>query len=108
MRGIELQRVVEDHGRLTLELTVGATRQLDAAVLRRWIEVDFLRQVSRPRIGMDEALSLVEVEATCGDFQQCGFARAVAANETDTITGTDRELGSGQQRRAAERQVNIA
>ena len=41
------------------------------------------------------------------DPQQRGLARPVAADEADALACRDRELGAGQERRAAERQGDV-
>ena len=53
---------------------------------------------------MAEDLAVLRLDQAGGDLQQRRLARAVAADQRDAVAGRGRQLGAGEQRRAAEGQ----
>ena len=56
---------------------------------------------------MHEAFAGIALGETGGDLHECGFARAVTADEADAIAVLHAEVGAFEQRRAAERQADV-
>ena len=70
-------------------------------------EIRLLRQVAHGGAGLDEALARVLIDQAGGDFQQGGFARAVAADQAQPVAGRDGNIRPAQQRRGAEGEVDV-
>ena len=71
-------------------------------------EIGFLRQIGEPGRRLRESRSAVGRQLAGGNSQQGGFPRPVATDQRDPLAGRNRQLGSLQQRRAAECQDDIA
>ena len=70
-------------------------------------EVDVLRQIAHAVVGMQEALAAVTLGEAGGDLHQRRLARAVAADEADAVAFLHAQLRPVEQRRAAEREVDV-
>ena len=57
---------------------------------------------------MDEALAAVGLDEAGGDLHQRRLARAIAADKAQAVARLDVEVRALEERRAAERQVNVA
>ena len=60
-------------------------------------EVGFLREIADGGAGLDEAGAAVGTHQAGGDFEQGGFAGAVAADQADALAGADADRGAVQQ-----------
>ena len=67
---------------------------------------DFLRQPADPNIGVAPHLTIVWRDLARQYTQQCGFTRAVAAEQTDALTGADAQRQVVQQWIATKTVVN--
>jgi hypothetical protein len=78
-------------------LHIGA-RTGKIGLLRQITQGDPRLQETRPAVGLDEARR---------DLQKCRFARTIAPDKAQALSGRDRETGGFEERRAAEGQRNI-
>ena len=70
--------------------------------------VRLLRQVGEARRRLDEASSTVRRDLPRRNAKQGRFARTVAPNDSDAVTGGNRQVRAVQKRRAAERQNGVS
>ncbi len=70
-------------------------------------QVRFLRQISDGGAGLGETRAAIGFHRSGGDLQECGFARAVAADQADALAFADGKLGAFEQRRAAKGEVDV-
>ena len=70
-------------------------------------QVRLLRQIAQSGAGLDKAQAGVMRHVARGDLEQGRFARAIAANQRDALTGRDNEFGALEQGRATEGQFDI-
>ena len=59
------------------------------------------------RAGLNEAAAAIGFNHSGNDFQQRGFARAIPADQTYTLSRRDAQLDTRKQRRAAEGQRDV-
>ena len=70
-------------------------------------QVRALRQIADRHAGLDEAAAGIRVDHSSSNLEQRRLARAVAADQTQTLGRADRERGAGEQRRAAEGKADV-
>ena len=70
-------------------------------------KVGLLRQIADGRRRLDEAAAAVGLGETGGDLEQRRLARAVPPDQAQPLAGRDRQLGAVEQRRAAEREMDV-
>jgi hypothetical protein len=71
-------------------------------------KVGLLRQIAQADLRLQEARAPIGLDLAGGDLQQGGFARAVTADETESLALRDGKVGTVQQMRAAaERQGDV-
>ncbi|GAA0000798.1 hypothetical protein BRDID11002_07980 [Bradyrhizobium diazoefficiens] len=70
-------------------------------------EVRLLRQIADRGARLHEACAAVGLDQASRDSQQCRFAGAVAADQTDPLASRNVELDAVQERRAAKRQLDV-
>ena len=68
----------------------------------------FLRQIADGGAGLDEDAAAVRLDHAGGDLQQRRLAGAVAADQADALALRDRQVGRGQERRAAKGERDLA
>ena len=71
-------------------------------------EVRGLFEIGHRQARLHEALARIGRDLAGGDAQQRRFAGAVAADQRDALARRDRQLRAGEQRRDAEREVDVA
>ncbi len=69
-------------------------------------KIRLLRQIAHHRARLHEDSAAVGLDQFGGDFQQGRLAGAIAADQRDPLAGRYRQVGAGQQRRAAKGQFN--
>ena len=87
-------------GRTKARLDVG-THRIESR------EICFLRQIADAGARMREAFAPIGLGEIGGNLQKRRLARAIAADEANAIARRDGQFRAFEQRRAAERQVNI-
>ncbi len=65
-------------------------------------EIGRLFEIADGRRGVAKNLAALRFGKACRNLHQGRFARAVAADKADAVTGLDLQVRAGQQRRAAE------
>ena len=70
-------------------------------------EIRLLREITDRRAGLCEARAAIGLDKSGSDFQQRRFARAVAPDQADALAFADGNLRALEQRRAAEREMDI-
>ena len=111
LRGILLAReakLIEIRLRL-MRIVAGREASPHVIVRRRVMsEIRLLREITDGRAWIDKAAAAIGLDQTRGDFEQSGFARAVAADQAHLFTGRDGQIRGFEQGRAAEGQRNVA
>jgi len=70
-------------------------------------EVRLLRQIADGGAGARRTLTAVGFHQPCSDFQKRRFARAVASDQRDALTGRDGQFRAGEKRRAAKGERDV-
>ena len=91
-----------------VRIVAGREPGLDEGRRRREAgEVGLLRQVADGRARLQEAAAGVGLDQPGGDLQERRLAGAVPADQAQALAGADRQLGAGQQRRAAKGEADV-
>ena len=91
-----------------VDFTHGAEARLNITVdIGMGAEIRFLRQVVHRGAGLKETFAAVLLDQTSGNFQQGGFARAIAADKADAFIIGQCQFSAFQQRSAAKTQADV-
>ena len=70
-------------------------------------EIGLLRQVAHGRIRLEKTSAAIHFDQSGGDFQQGGFARAVASHKAEPLAWRHRQFRTLQQRLAADGEYHV-
>jgi hypothetical protein len=70
-------------------------------------EIRLLRQVTHQRARLHEDRPAIRLDQPSGDLEECRLTRTVAPDQRHAFARRHRELGAGEERRAAEGQRDI-